>query len=97
MGVEESQSSNYYILITALKLYLIKPLIATDSWEINSSLWSRAIVVQPKYKPTDWQLAPSNTDFSVGKDKNTGNKGQSVSVTILAAESILSVSCQTAY
>lgn len=46
--------------------------------------------MQPKYKPTDWQLAPSNTDFSVGKDKNTGNKGQSVSVTILAAESILS-------
>lgn len=88
------------MLISALKLYLIKPLIATDYkyyWEINSSLWSRAIVVQPNYKPTDWQLAPSNTDFSVGKDKHTGNEGHSVSVTILAAESILSVSCQTAY
>lgn len=87
---------NYYVLISALKVYVIKPLIATDykySCEISVSLQSRAVVVQP----TAWQLAPSNTDFSMGRDKNTGNEGQNVSVTVLAAESILSVSCQIAY
>lgn len=49
------------------------------------------------YKPPDWELAASSTDFSVGEDKRMGNEGHSVSVTILVAESILSGSCQTAY